>query len=420
MENFQTKDHISPNLCLMPWVHLHIDSQGLVKACCNANITFGNVNTQPLDEIWNGAAISRFRQQTKSGMEDKRCLVCFKKEKSGKQSIRTETLSRFSDYLSRVNESGKARSPVYLDIRYSNICNLRCRTCWHGASSSWFEEARIMNTHFQDKAIMEATPDNVSLVKSVLDWCTDLKEIYFAGGEPLLMVEHYQLLSELIAEGRTDIHLRYNTNLSFLKLKENDVCEIWRHFSKVTLSVSVDGLGQKAEYIRKGLDWERFVANFRTVKEKCPHIQLEIAPTVSVFNILELGQIHRYFVDEGLVGIDDVYINVLHRPNYFNIQILPENLKSIAEERIKSHIDWLMDLNASNSVIREFRSVVDYMNNADWKHQIPVFRKQTLLLDSMRKEDFCLVFPELVPLMGNFEKCRSAMNRSSDTNTLNE
>lgn len=415
MEISQKTNHIAPNLCLMPWVHLYIDSQGLVKACCNANITFGNINEQTLDEIWNGEAIARFREQTRSGVEDKRCLVCFKKEKSGKQSIRTETLSRFLDYLTRVNESGKVASPVYLDIRYSNICNLRCRTCWHGASSSWFEEARMLNTHYQDKAIMEATPNNASLVKSVLDWCTDLKEIYFAGGEPLLMVEHYQFLNELIAEGRTDIHLRYNTNLSFLKLKGNDICGIWGHFSNVTLSISIDGIGQQAEYIRKGLDWERFVENFRTVKERCPNVQLEIAPTVSVFNVLELGRLHRYFVDEGLVGIDDIYINVLHRPNYFNIQILPENLKAIAEECIKGHVHWLVDMGANDSVISEFQSVVSYMNNADWKHQIPGFRKQTLLLDSMRKEDFALVFPELVPLMGNNEKQRPAMNRSSDT-----
>jgi hypothetical protein len=81
------------NTCIIPWVHLH--THGNVKACCNANITFGNVNTQSLVEIWNGAKANKFRERTLNNERDNRCGSCWKREDAVKTSTLTETLIKF-------------------------------------------------------------------------------------------------------------------------------------------------------------------------------------------------------------------------------------------------------------------------------------------------------------------------------------
>lgn len=397
---------ISKNICLMPWLHLHIDTRGLVKACCNANIVYGNINEQSLEEIWHGVAIRKFRKQLMSGYTDKRCGFCFKKEEAGKSSMRTETLDKFSNHVSWIDETdeegvSESSMPVYLDLRFNNVCNFKCRTCWHGASSSWFDESKILKNNIGNKAIIEATPDNLKLINEILDFNSDIEEVYFAGGEPLLMDEHYELLKLLIATKNTGMHLRYNTNLSFLKYKGHDVCELWNNFSTVTLSVSVDGMQSQGEYIRKGLDWELLLDNFNQVKAKCPHIKMEIAPTVGVYNVLSLAELHRFFVENGHVKVNDIYLNMLDRPNHFNVKTLPKSLKQEVKLKINEHITWLIEAKATDDLIAEFNSVVEFMNKDDWSIQLPTFNKQTALMDEIRGESFWEVFPELVDLKVN-------------------
>ena len=157
----------------MPWIHLYVDTNGNAKACCNASITYGNVNKESIESIWNGDSIKKFRKNLLEGHKDKRCASCFKREAVNKSSIRTETLAKYKSYLEWLPGTSsdgtcKQSKPVYLDIRYSNVCNLKCRTCWHGASSSWFNDAKLLKTNFGDKALIQATPKNEKLIKDLL------------------------------------------------------------------------------------------------------------------------------------------------------------------------------------------------------------------------------------------------------------
>lgn len=388
----------------MPWVHLHIDTNGFVKACCNANITFGNINQQTLDEIWNGKSIQKFRKSLLAGKRDARCSSCFSKEEAGKNSMRTETLEKFSSskvWVDHTDSNGYSAEskPIYLDIRFNNLCNLRCRTCWHGASSSWFEEAKELKTHQGKKAVIAATEDTASLIDQLLNAGIELEEIYFAGGEPLMMKEHYDLLEKLVEIGNTNVHLRYNTNLSKLELKRRNALSLWKKFKKVTVSASIDGLGPQAEYVRKGLKWSVFIENMRIVKSELPHVQLEVAPTISIFNVHTLGVLHRYFVDEGLININAIYLNLLSRPDYYNIKVLPKELKQKAQFSLTEHMLWLEEMGADESLISEFQSVLLFMNQEDWSKKIPSLRKNLTVLDEMRSESFQDVFPELKPIL---------------------
>lgn len=385
----QLPKELEDSFCLMPWVHLYIGTNGKANACCNTSITYGSVRNQSIDAVWSGDKINRFRNQLLDGVKDKRCSICYNKEAAGKASIRTETIDKFGNYIPIALENKQPTKPVYLDIRYSNVCNLKCRTCWHGASSSWFEEAKVLKNNFGDKAIIKATTDNSKLIESIVTYSDELEEVYFAGGEPLLMEEHYEFLDLLIKQQSYDTRVRYNTNLSQLKLKNKDALAYWKQLKNVHLSISIDGIADRVEVIRKGLKWEKLVENIKKIQQECPHVEIEIAPTVSALNILQLFDLHRYFFDHQLIQtIDAFYINLLERPNYYNIQVLPKEVKLKAKQILKEHIEWLNKNNAQQYIIDELKAIESYLFAKDDEKGYQQLQRQVKLLNEMRKDSF--------------------------------
>ncbi len=180
----------------MPWVHFHVGEKGNAKACCVAQIPFGNVNSDSLNEIWNGDSIKVLRQNFLDQKPDKRCHVCINQELAGVKSIRQETWDKFPEKREFPIEENEM--PVYFDIRFSNVCNFRCRTCWHGASSKWFNEARQLKRIKSKQAILLNIDDFSHFINEFGTALKQAREIYFAGGEPLITEAHYLLLEWLI------------------------------------------------------------------------------------------------------------------------------------------------------------------------------------------------------------------------------
>ena len=119
-----------------------------------------------------------------------------------------------------------------------------------------------------------------------------LDQIYFAGGEPLIMEEHYRLLNELVKREMFHVRLIYNTNFSKLGYKDQDVLELWKKFHSVSIGASLDGCGPRAEYIRKGQDWEETVENRRRMMAVCPNVDFYVSSTVSIYNAWQIGRAH--------------------------------------------------------------------------------------------------------------------------------
>ncbi|MFY0626352.1 MAG: twitch domain-containing radical SAM protein [Reichenbachiella sp.] len=351
--------------CLMPWLHLYVNTRGLCQACCISPITFGDVNKQSIDEIWKGDKIQNFRKKLLEGKKDKRCNSCYTLEDSGVKSIRQETLEKFGNKIETVLEHGSrdVGLPIYLDIRFSNVCNFRCVTCWHGASSKWFEEAKAKNTHVANTAIIKAIDDENDFFRQIEQFISGVEEFYFAGGEPLVMDEHYKVLDLLLKQGKTDVHLRYNTNLSLLTFKGKSVLDYWKKFNKVTVSASLDAAGDLGERIRRDSNWGEIKKNLRSIKKNCSHIKLEIAPTISTLNVLAFPELHKGLVEEGLIEIDAVYINMLFRPHHYNIK----NVEEINQVRssLKKHIGWLGQQGANQITVGKVEEILGCLETSN-------------------------------------------------------
>jgi sulfatase maturation enzyme AslB (radical SAM superfamily) len=168
----------------------------------------------------------------------------------------------------------------FLDFRNSNICNMKCRSCGPLFSSSWASEL--------GKTVILAQP-KVDFASLDLSQC---KRIYFAGGEPLLNVQHYELLAYLI-DNKLDPMLMYSTNLSTLHYKQQYVVDLWKNFSRVQINVSIDAAGPAAEFVRSGTVWETIETNITYISNQS-NIRVSFCPVISAINIWWISELFTY------------------------------------------------------------------------------------------------------------------------------
>lgn len=426
----------SSAFCMKPWVHLFISQFGTVAPCCLApwdkERALGDINEQPLADIWNGEKMRELRLKMLRDEQDARCNQCYENEKVGLRSTRNMTNLLYADKLDwALNTSADGSSmdakPIYWDIRFSNLCNFKCRICGHFSSSQWYDDAKALGLLTHDMKLHRGPKDFERLMKQLDFVIPDLEEIYFAGGEPLIMEEHFQILNMLIERGKTNIKLRYATNFSQTIYKGKDVFELWAHFSDVYVHASLDGSWARGELMRHGQLWAQAEANRQRMKRVCPDVDFSIASTISVFNIFHLPDFHRDWTERDLITVDAFMPHILREPAEYSITIMPAAMKQRAEEKINRHLKWITDWAEKhpppppsprqiekiknrlswvkadsltpymklNMTINEFRNSITFMNSRDDSHLVGQFRKICADLDRLRGEDSLSVFPEL-------------------------
>jgi sulfatase maturation enzyme AslB (radical SAM superfamily) len=221
-----------------------------------------------------------------------------------------------------------------------------------------------------------------------------LEQVYFAGGEPLIMQEHYRLLDELERQELFDVRLIYNTNFSKLRLKDKHVFEYWQRFNNVSVGASLDAMGARAEYMRKGTVWEETVANREKMLVECPKTDFYVSSTVSIYNALHVMDFHRDWVERGLIKAQDWNINILQGPDRDRIDVLPKIYKEQVKEKILEHIEWLRPQDHLNRAVVGYESILTFMESQEQQTLLKEFLEVNDRHDDYREEQFETVFPE--------------------------
>jgi len=396
----------NPSFCIMPWVHLHVTQEGNVTPCCQARwdkeLAFGEINFESMAEIWKGKKMDIFRKSLLKGKKDVRCLKCYEKENDGWVSLRNITNKKYSKEVLKVanNQKNEFDQPIYLDIRFSNKCNLKCRICGPWSSSSWTNDyALLSGDKYQDEYITYGVSNEQKFLKDFSELVPSLNELYFAGGEPLMIDSNYSILKMLLDKKRPDVALFYNSNLTVLDYEKPGILELWNKFSHVTVAASIDDWEAQFEYHRKNAHWKTIHENLGRIKKECPHVNLIISPTVSIYNICRIHEFHKAMVDLGLIKKNDFIPTLLTQPDYYSIQVLPEKLKKKVAFKLEEHIKWITEGSdildpQTQYVLGQFRNIVIYMNSQNknilWTDLILREKK----LDKIRKENFFSTFVE--------------------------
>jgi organic radical activating enzyme len=237
---------------------------------------------------------------------------------------------------------------------------------------------------------------NPQLVKEYLEkiskYLASVEKIYFAGGEPLLIQEHYDILDRLIAVGNTNVEITYNTNFTKLQFKHRHIFDLWKQFSNITIGASLDAMGPAAEYIRHGTVWDDIEKNLTQLQKECPHVKFTVTSTVHMLNIESLIQLQKYWHQIPFS------FTKLAQPEHLTVQVLPLHHKQRLAKIINLHVNWLQD-KEKYPLALAWQSIVKYMFADDCSYKLKEFKRLTLELDQYRKESFQSVFPQYKDLL---------------------
>ena len=266
---------VSDTICAVPWMHLNFEPNGKVVPCCltSAHDYFaGDLNEDSIEEIWNSNNMKTLRKEMIDGKEPAICNKCFDREKVAGTSGRTHHNKNFPQVLELIptitEEDGACTTMDlrYWDFRFSNLCNFKCRSCGPRYSSAWVPDAKKLNwiTEQEKVSFIKQTEKttNVDFLKSSVD---KVESIYFAGGEPLMMPEHWEILDMLVEKKRFDVKIQYNTNMSILGYKKKKVLDYWQQweFGMIEVWPSIDEIGERGELIRAGTVWKTVAKNIK-------------------------------------------------------------------------------------------------------------------------------------------------------------
>ncbi len=374
--------------CYQPWNGLEISNNGRLRPCCKytpeEDPLFEQINIKDenaIEQFQNSKYIKNLQNSFLQGEKPNACVRCWKDEDAGYQSHRQIHNTRWKEEFDRYEFESQQINLINIPI--GNLCNLKCRICSPDASSKWISEWKNIYGETFEK---NDWANNPTVWKDLIKHSKNLLEIHIHGGEPFLLDDdiHSQYLESLIQNGVANkVRIHYNTNCTTQPSK--NLRTLWKKFKFIDVQPSIDDIGKRFEYNRKGADWKMVEENLQNYKAMIDdNFQLSISCTVSIFTIVYLDEIFEYYLKNNL---PKPWLGRLHSPTHYQCSVLPLVSKQKLQQKYQ------------NSKIGDIRSVAEWLDE-DNSHLIEKFWQVTRLHDQYRNEKIEQVFPELVDLLG--------------------
>jgi len=444
----------SPTYCVLPWIHFATRPNGDMRLCCSANASGAgedhevglvkNENGKPANfgtdtpmSAWNNGYMKSVRKTMLAGKVPKSCTKCFDEESKGVVSKRIwETLTWHHDdvdipeLIRQTQEDGTVPEQLkYLDLRLGHTCNIKCVMCSPHDSSRWLQDhSKLMDNlkdpnvtrqmQFNKKQFDNKWHEKSTFWEDMYAQIPNLRQVYFAGGEPLMIKEHKQFIEEILKQGCQDkILLRYNSNGL---LVDEDLIEMWKRFRKVKFAISMDACYERDEYIRYPTDWATVERNLHMLDNTPDNITTSLATAIQILNVKHLPDFMKWKVESKFkklnfanvpggiqMGAGLVNMHLLYLPTFLSVQALPKDDKQEVRERYLEFKDWLWNNYRQDDDFwkhnpygwRRWEAVMNHMDAEDKSNELLGFREYIRELDAIRGLDATSVFPELAHLL---------------------
>jgi MoaA/NifB/PqqE/SkfB family radical SAM enzyme len=428
---------MSKTFCPLPWIHLATRPNGDVRVCCTANASGAglidkkeeglvkqdgaamNLQHHTIEEVWNSQQMKNTRLQMLRGEIPESCKKCFVEEANGIDSKRiweTKVWKERLDIESIVKQTKDDGSlPVnipYFDLRLGNLCQLKCIMCSPHDSSSWIKDWKQQYPKYKTIQLKQDQAWDInfdytwykkgSFLETMRNQAESIKELYFAGGEPLLIPEHYNILEFMVESNNAkNCILRYNSNGLVIS---DRLLALWEKFKHVKFNFSIDAYGDKNDYIRYPSKWADVEKNLYLLDNSSENVTVNLACAVQALNVLYLDELAQWKLDAnfkkinlapygaGIIGLHLVYL-----PSYLNIRVLPNHVKNLAADRITKFIDTIKtDEFVTNSYGKQrWQGIVNYMMEEDWSNKLKSMTQYLETCDLTRGTNFRKTFLEL-------------------------
>lgn len=440
--------------CVLPWIHVATRPNGDARLCCGSNASQAtkgimdaglvkkedgvpaNFGKESLQSAWNNSYMKAVRTNMLSGNIPSSCSKCFEEESKGIVSKRiwetyywNEEGLDLAQLVKDTDSQGTVPPTIrYLDLRLGHTCNLKCVMCSPHDSSRWTQDYDELVSKTSSPIIIQQikwdkdTFDNrwyerPELWQEIFDQIPNIKQLYFAGGEPLMIKEHKVFLKEIVKRGHAkDIVIRYNSNGV---LVDDDVIEIWSHFKEVRFAFSIDGLFERNHYIRYPVDWDEIENALSKLDETPDNIKIGIACAVQIFNVKHIIDFAKWKIKQNFKKINKFHMfgiesgggllnmHMLYIPTFLSARILPLEDKQQLRRDFEEFKTWLWNnyrqdddfwINNPNGWKR-WEGILNFVEAEDHSHLLPDFAEYVKNLDAIRGTDAKNIFPELRHLM---------------------
>ena len=369
--------------CVLPFSHFNAYPMGDARACTMSGIFKDiDLNKVSIDEAFNSEEYKKLRSDMLNGIENDICKVCYNMENRDSESYRQKANNTYQkeygltieDLVVDIKEDGYLKPNfIKLDIRPSNICNFKCRTCSSEYSTRWIEEEReynLSNGREFDESMYKTIEKSYGISD---DSIINLKEIYIAGGESLYMTEMYKFLEGIKDKSKITLHI--HTNLSLLKFKKYDIFELLKDFNTVNFFISCDGIGEIGEYIRTGFNWETFTKNvdkLLIIEDVYPNFKHNFHFTSSILNIFHFFEFLEEMKKRKYVKTDSqIQFYPVRWPTYFNS--INFNMKNEILEYYTSNINTIESIELKTQI----QNFIDYVDKVDMEQDWQSIRNES-------------------------------------------
>jgi hypothetical protein len=415
-------------ICPLPWNQLMIQQNGDFRLCCQCvHPPFGKpgmrIQEQSIEEARNSELHQRVRSQMLAGQEPEECRLCWDEERHGLNSKRLHMLKHYP--VDKIKQTTLGYIDVeefplaYLDLRFGNLCNMKCRSCGPADSSLWYEDVEAVNPpdhiafdfylskQYQLKKINNtwtlkdddfAWYENESFWGMMKTVVPHIDRLYLTGGEPLINKAQWRLLDLCIELGVSkNIVLEYNSNMTRVP---DSAFDIWNQFKEVHIGCSIDAVGDLAYYIRYPGKWEDIEFNIRKLGNSTGrNLVAKFSPTISVFNILGFLDLVDWLHANPLPRIrPSPSFHILEGPGYQNIQTLPTETKDWI---VAQYNEWYNGATWRMRHKTQFDTILSYMQAQDRSHLLKDLKEHTEKLDKHRGQSIADHVPWLTKILEN-------------------
>lgn len=434
-----TDKEISPTFCMAKWHHTTIYLQtGETHSCYHPaphKIPLAELERTP-SALHNTAEKKKQRKAMIDGKQPNGCSYCWKIEAMGKDYISDRKQKTASIYtperLEEIKQGGWEFdiNPEYIEISFSNECNFKCGYCHPKASSRYWKEIEdhgpydISSCHSQNTdwiKLFHKEEEN-PYVNAWLKWWPEVSKtlniLRITGGEPLMHSTTWKLLDDLDKNPKPHIQIELNSNLGVkasLVRKFADKIKTLKAENKIRsfkLYTSIDTWGERAEYIRTGLDiklWENNLDYYLTTTG----MPVTFMITFNIFSVTSFNLLlekilewrTKYNTDHQsqwqLIRFDTPH---LKEPLIYDMNILPKNdFMPYMEkhlEYIKNNLDETDKTKFSKIEYEKFKRVVDYMSGTFYNEDTLKTARQDFYAwfnehDRRRNTNVYKAFPEM-------------------------
>jgi sulfatase maturation enzyme AslB (radical SAM superfamily) len=263
-----------------------------------------------LDEIESSVWLQNIKSSFNNNVWPNECIRCRQTEQINNTSIR----------LNAVEFDQKQTRKDYLTVGgvLDNVCNSACQTC---------------NENLSTKIGSLVSREYPRIDNSDYFWKLPLQRVVHLdinGGEPGASKKYRHILENIPPSVAS---VRINTNCSTV-IPEIDI--LLNKGIHITVTVSLDGIGRKHDYIRWPILWENFERNLMTYKRMGIQ-ELNTWTTVSVLNIGDLKNIFSYVQQHNLKNSwalleNPSVLSVKHSNHLTRTADVPDQLKSIVAQ----------------------------------------------------------------------------------------